>query len=163
MPGRSQPAARAAAADVPSVVSLLNPSMTVLATSCDTACSQAGVRSATACPFRSVTDSTGDGGHHVPPLISVADTFANSSGLTGLLPRVNDGLSRKYFDWGSLRCGSSADASGAPPASFDARVDRSPNRCAMSSTAGMPTFVSRPTNAVFGDVANPSDKVIGSG
>jgi hypothetical protein len=153
MPGRVHPASRAAAADVPSVVSALSPAISEFASPVGTACSHAALGTGTTCPNRSVTDRTGTGGHHVPPLISVAETFASSSGLTGLLPSVNDGLSRKYLDCGWSRRGSADARSGVPPASLVRNVFRSPSR---SATASMPIFVSRPTNAVFRDVASPS-------
>ena len=95
MPGRVQPAARADAAVVPLTVSWLNPAMSVRASSGGTACSHGCSGRFTGCPNRSVTERIGSGGHQVPSLISVADTLASSSGLTGLSPRVKDGLSRK--------------------------------------------------------------------
>ena len=91
-------------------------------------CSHACCCTGTALPFRSVTERIGLGGHQTPPLISVAETFAISSGLTGLLPRVNDSRFWKYCDCGSSYCGLLDDfGSGARPASLVARVLRSPS------------------------------------
>lgn len=127
MSGRVQPAARAAWADVPLVVSLLSPASRVFATPVGMTCSHPCCCTGTAFPFRSVTERIGVGGHQTPPLISVAETFAISSGLTGLLPKVNDSRFRKYCDCGSSYCGFDDFGSGVAPASFVARVFRRPS------------------------------------
>src|SRR6476660_1713548 len=89
MSGRCQPAAPAAAADVPAVVSLARPAASVCATPGLTTCSQGCCATATGFPLRSVTDWIGLGGHQTPSERIVAATLAISSGLTGLSPRVN--------------------------------------------------------------------------
>src|SRR5580765_3877969 len=87
--GRVQPAARAAAAAVPPVVSWLNPTSNVSARPRSSTCSQPGSARATGAPAASVIRSIGDGGHQRPLLASVAPTLANSSALVGVTPRVN--------------------------------------------------------------------------
>jgi hypothetical protein len=95
MSGCDQPAARAAAADVPETESALSPAASVRASPGAITCSHACCPTGTAAPSRSVTDWMGLGGHQVPPDRMVADTLAISSVLTGLSPRVNDSRSRK--------------------------------------------------------------------
>src|SRR4051794_17600825 len=124
MSGCVQPAARAAAAEVPLIVSWLSPASSVFASPGGTTCSHACCLTGTGLPSRPVMDRIGFGGHHMPPLISVAETFDISSGLTGLLPRVNDSLFWKYCDCGSLYCGFDERGSGTAPASLVLRVLR---------------------------------------
>src|SRR3954470_4150718 len=91
--GRLKPLA--AAYEVPpGWSSLLRPVTNVFASGSSTACSQGFSRPlrSTGWPFRSVTEMSGVGGHHTPPLINVAATFASSSGLVGAGPRVSDAL-----------------------------------------------------------------------
>src|SRR4051812_22121822 len=89
--GRFQPTCPAAAAAVPPAwSSLLMAVSRVLASPGSTAWSQGASVTGTGCPEESVTDSTGEGGHHLPPLARVAPTFASSRTLVGLTPRVND-------------------------------------------------------------------------
>jgi len=167
MSGRCQPAALAAAADVPSVVSFARPAARVCARPGLTTCSHGCCATATGLPSRSVTDWIGLGGHHTPPDRIVAVTLAISSGLTGLTPRVNESRPWKYCDCGSSYCGlresgSAGSVTGSLPAALDARVWRSPSRCAICTTAGMPVRPSRSTNATLGEVARASGREIGS-
>ena len=123
MSGRVQPAALAAAADVPVTESWLSPAASVCARPGATTCSHACCGTATAWPLRSVTDWIGLGGHHTPSLSMVAETFAISSVLTGLTPRVNESRFWKYVDcgWpyrGSFDRGSAGSVMGAPPAAL---------------------------------------------
>src|SRR5690348_3850077 len=143
MSGRCQPAALAAAADVPSVVSFARPAARVWARPGLTTCSHGCCGTATGFPLRSVTDRIGLGGHHTPSDRIVAVTLAISRGLTGLTPRVNESRPWKYCDCGSSYCGlresgSVGSVTGVPPAALDASVSRSPSRCAICTTAGMP-------------------------
>src|SRR6476646_6471256 len=159
MSGRCQPAAPAAAADVPSVVSFARPAVTT--------CSHGCAATATGLPPESVTDWIGLGGHHTPSDRIVAVTLAISSGLTGLTPSGNESSPWKYCDCGSLYCGlwesgSAGSVMGSPPAALEARVCRSPSRCAICTTAGMPVRPSRSTNATLGEVASASGREIGS-
>src|SRR5437763_296077 len=135
MSGRCQPAALAAAVDVPPVVSFERPAASVCARPGLTTCSHGCWATATCCPFRSVTDWIGLGGHHTPSDRTVAVTLAISKGLTGLTPRVNESRPWKYCDCGSLysglrESGSAGSVTGSPPAALEARVCRSPTRCA---------------------------------
>src|SRR5689334_16303843 len=136
MSGRVQPAARAAAADVPDTVSWLSPAARVWARPGATTCSHACCGTVTGAPSRSVTDAIGFGGHQTPSLSIVAATFAISSVLTGLTPRVNESRFWKYCDcgwsyWGSFDCGFAGSVTGVPPASLLARESRRPSRWAI--------------------------------
>src|SRR3954462_14566170 len=89
--GRFQPAAAAAAADVPPGWSSLDiPFIRVSASAGGTACVHGCDRTGTAAPERAVTETIGSGGHHMPWDASVASTFASSSALVGVTPSVND-------------------------------------------------------------------------
>src|SRR5213080_230872 len=105
MSGRCQPAALAAAADVPSMESFERPAASVCATPGLTTCSHGCWATATGFPFRSMTDWIGLGGHHTPSDRIVAVTLAISKGLTGLTPRVNESRPWKNRDFGSLYSG----------------------------------------------------------
>lgn len=164
--GRVHPNCFAAAAAVPwPWSSSLNPTARAFANASSTTCSHGGSVSCTGFPYRSRIASTGDGWHHLPPDISVAATFASSNVLVGAGLNVNDAfpadlknsdcVTRSSFCFDFL--------SGGTPAMFVAIVSRMPNLDAMSTTASNPTFSSRITNAVFGDVANACFNVIRGG
>src|SRR4029453_16730524 len=89
--GRFQPTCAAAPAAVPPAwASLLSAVSSVFARPGSTAWSHGASVTCTGWPFASVTDSIGEGGHHVPPEASVAPTFDSSSTLVGDPPRVNE-------------------------------------------------------------------------
>src|SRR5919206_2139730 len=71
MSGRVQPAARAAAAEVPETESWLSPAARVCASPGVITCSQACCGTGTGWPSSSVTDWIGFGGRHTPPLPNV--------------------------------------------------------------------------------------------
>ena len=107
----------------------------------------------TGCPFVSVIESIGLGGHHFPLLASVAPTFDSSNTLVGLTPRVNDACfcalvtsaierSVRRPEFGSMNGVLASDLM--------------PSRTAMSTTSGTPVNSSSLMNAVFGDWANAS-------
>src|SRR3954447_26647950 len=123
MSGRVQPASLAAAAEVPEIESWLSPAASVCARPGETTCSQACCGTDTDRPSRSVTDWIGSGGHQTPSLSMVAETFAISSVLTGLTPRVNESRFWKYADCGSsyrgsFDRGSAGSVTGVPPAAL---------------------------------------------
>ena len=150
--GRSHPTWRAAPAAVPLTASLLRPVIRVLARPGSTAWLHGGSMMATGWPAWSVTESIGLGGHHMPPLASVAPTLASSSTLVGLTPRVNE----------ACFCSLVISAMERPvrtplsPTYSVVASDFMPRRTAMSTTSGTPVNSSSLTKAVFGDWARAS-------
>src|SRR5262245_56492871 len=166
--GRVQWALAPAACAVPDGTSLLRPTTSVLASVSGTACSHGCSGTSTLRALRSSTSRIGLGGHHTPPLISVAATFASSRVLTGAGLSLNEalpglfGLLLKCCAWDSADS-PLAFGSGGRPEVLLARLSRRPSRIAMSTIGSMPTCSSRITKPVFGDWASASCSVIWDG
>src|SRR5882757_2354956 len=151
--GLVQPSDLAEVDAVPMTASWLRPVSSVLANPSGSARSQGSSVTGTGLPFASVTESIGLGGHHMPPLSSVAPTLASSRMLVGVTPRVNEARCCALVTSAMerlVRLPVAGSTNGVVAS------ERSPILTAMSTTAGTPVNSSSFTNAVFGESASAS-------